>query len=240
MPGKPGLPGRPSRPGRHDKVSPALSPDRIIGDRVAQLRMRHGWTQRAFADRLKTLGVPLHRNSINDLENGHRKVKVGELLALAMALEVSPVELLMPAAATDLIAITDQTLPEIAVKVRLWMLGHGALHPEPVTGAPPSASQREAAERFYQDHGTPELDRRRFVQAVQRATRELTEAGIVDDHDAMAAALDQLERLVQIGRAEIDHERQMRTSYDEVDQRRAVDRITLDDETRFLLGDSTP
>jgi len=219
----PGKPGRPSRGGRGSSTS---SVDKIAGDRVAQLRMRHGWSHRDLVARLKRQGSTLSRSSLAEIEAGFRKVRVGELLALALVLEVSPLELLMPTAPTDLIAIGDNVAPEMAIKVRLWILGHGALIPHPVTGerrdADERAQDRRSAERFYEDHGRAELDRRRFVQQVQQATRELTEASIVDDRTAMTAALDQLERLASIGRDELDHEQRMASSYEELERRREI------------------
>lgn len=220
-------------PGKSGQVH---ATDRIIGDRVAQLRMRHGWTQRTFSERLKTYGVTMHRNSINDLEHGKRKIKVGELLVLAMVLQVSPLELLAPSNPTDLISISETIKPELAIKVRLWMLGHGALVPEPVKGgrrAPNREAERLAAEEFYSEHGHPELDGRRFVRSVQQLTRELTESDIVDDHEAMNSALDQLEKLIAIGRREIAHERVMSDNYAELEAAR--ERSTHPDRVRPSL-----
>jgi len=227
-------------PGRS---APAFDADRIIGDRMAQLRMRHGWTQRAFADRLKLIGYPVQRNTINDLEQGNAKIKVGELIVLAMVLEVSPVELLMPSAPTDLITISSNVYPEMAIKIRLWILGHGAMIPAIVKGdrrtSERKLEERRRAERFYNEYGRNELDQRRFVQSAQRATRELTEASIVNDHDSMLAALDQLEQLAEIGRREIAHEREVAERYDELAVRKSIvsgaEAPTLEEEARQIV-----
>ena len=53
-------------------------------------------TTRALAAALTDLGVPLTSSGISDIEAGRRTVSVDQLTCLAMALDVSPIALLMP------------------------------------------------------------------------------------------------------------------------------------------------
>ena len=51
---------------------------------------------RHLSERLAQLGHPILPSGINKIENGQRRVDVGDLVALAQALDVSPSTLLMP------------------------------------------------------------------------------------------------------------------------------------------------
>ena len=53
-------------------------------------------TQGELSSRLEALGRPIPTASIGRLESGDRRVDVDDLMALAVALEVSPVALLLP------------------------------------------------------------------------------------------------------------------------------------------------
>jgi transcriptional regulator with XRE-family HTH domain len=66
-----------------------------IGKRVAYYRTRADLTAAMLSDRCGELGLPLDRNVIAKLENGHRQsVTVDEVYVLAVALEIPPVLLL--------------------------------------------------------------------------------------------------------------------------------------------------
>lgn len=70
-----------------------------VGKRVAWRRREHGgMSAQKLANRCAELGMPsLSRIVITKLENGHREaVSVAELMILAQALDVSPIELLFP------------------------------------------------------------------------------------------------------------------------------------------------
>jgi len=64
-------------------------PRRRFGRRLADLRRRRNWTQTALAER-----SGINRTYISGLENGERNIGLLNLVRLAEALEVSPVELL--------------------------------------------------------------------------------------------------------------------------------------------------
>lgn len=78
----------------------------VVGGRVRQLRLERGWkTPQQLAERCEEVGAQdLTTNSLYALESGRRdadgrrrrRVAVDELVALAYALEVSPLALLLP------------------------------------------------------------------------------------------------------------------------------------------------
>jgi transcriptional regulator with XRE-family HTH domain len=68
----------------------------VVGRNVGRFRNGSGMTTRALATRLTELGVPLTSSGISDIEAGRRTVSVDQLTSLAMALDVSPIALLMP------------------------------------------------------------------------------------------------------------------------------------------------
>lgn len=64
-------------------------PRRRFGRRLADLRRRRDWTQTELAER-----SGINRTYISGLENGERNIGLLNLVRLADALEVSPIELL--------------------------------------------------------------------------------------------------------------------------------------------------
>jgi transcriptional regulator with XRE-family HTH domain len=72
-----------------------------VAANVAVLRGRRGLSVRTLSARLGGLGHPILPSGITKIENGSRRVDVEDLLALAVALDVSPVTLLMPHEPTD-------------------------------------------------------------------------------------------------------------------------------------------
>ena len=68
----------------------------IVARNVGELRGRRQFSVRDLSRRLEELGTPMLASAISKIENGQRKVTVDELVALARALNVSPVRLLLP------------------------------------------------------------------------------------------------------------------------------------------------
>jgi transcriptional regulator with XRE-family HTH domain len=74
-----------------------VTPVITIAQRVKELRGRRGWTAADLGTALHKHGVQWDRFTVASLENGKRQnVTVKELLALALALDVAPVNLLVP------------------------------------------------------------------------------------------------------------------------------------------------
>ena len=83
-----------------------------IGERVARFRKRAAdvngkqMTVQALADRCAELGLPLGRLTITKLERGNRQaVTPAEVMVLAVALEVPPVELIFPVGQSEYVEI---------------------------------------------------------------------------------------------------------------------------------------
>lgn len=76
-----------------------------IGERVAAVRKRRGLSQRALSARLEELGHKIAPSGIAKIESddpaARRGVDVDDLVALAVALNVSPARLLLPDSAGD-------------------------------------------------------------------------------------------------------------------------------------------
>lgn len=116
------------------------TPTEAVAARVRELRERRGgMSAQALADRCAELGMPgLKRQAITNLENGRRgMVTVEELLVLAAALDVPPLDLLMSADGADLAVTPDLVVgPERLV---LWFAGE-----LPAVGLPTVGFGREA------------------------------------------------------------------------------------------------
>lgn len=67
---------------------------------VKRLRAERNLRLRALAGRLADTGRPLTHTALDKIERGTRRVDVDDLMALAVALGVSPLRLLMPYTAT--------------------------------------------------------------------------------------------------------------------------------------------
>lgn len=99
----------------------------VIGERLRQLRMKHGWQQQELAEELDGIGWPMDRTAVAKIETGARNVSVEDLLALAAALGVEPSALLLPRDDYADISVTP-VLNAPAWRVRAWMHGY-----QPVT-----------------------------------------------------------------------------------------------------------
>lgn len=99
-----------------------------ISRRVSELRARKRLTAKELGDRLTGMGVPWDRFTVAALEKGKRQnVTVVELLALARALDVSPLHLLMEpkGAAAEYQVTPTETAP--SDEARAWLRGMTAL-----------------------------------------------------------------------------------------------------------------
>jgi transcriptional regulator with XRE-family HTH domain len=67
-----------------------------VAERVRQLRREHGFDLRELSERLAEEGRPISLGQLSKLELGQRRVDVDDLVALAVVLNVTPSQLLMP------------------------------------------------------------------------------------------------------------------------------------------------
>jgi transcriptional regulator with XRE-family HTH domain len=82
-------------------------------------RFRRGMTYTDLSKRLAAIGRDIPALALRRIEQGDRRVDADDLLALALALGVSPANLLMPVGdETDLVSATG--FPEDVAAQRLW------------------------------------------------------------------------------------------------------------------------
>jgi 8-oxo-dGTP pyrophosphatase MutT (NUDIX family)/transcriptional regulator with XRE-family HTH domain len=103
---------------------------RYVIENLEDLRVARRLTYRQLADRLEKLGRPIPTLGLSRIEKGNRRVDVDDLVALAIALEVSPGALLLPrdpgGTEDDEVDLTSQ-LRLSGNAARQWMAGHSPL-----------------------------------------------------------------------------------------------------------------
>jgi transcriptional regulator with XRE-family HTH domain len=94
-----------------------------IGRRIAHYRKQRGITAQALADRCAELGMPIGRGIISKLESGIREhISLPELLVIARALSMAPVQLMVPVGLED----NTEILPGRSARtwdVAMWITG---------------------------------------------------------------------------------------------------------------------
>ena len=104
----------------------------VVARQVRARRDGRGWSGARLAEEMTRLGVPWDRSTVAKLETGRRSVvSVPELLALAVALEVTPAALLV-----DLGAEQAQVTPDFYVlpyELLAWLWGRASLPGRPVS-----------------------------------------------------------------------------------------------------------
>lgn len=79
-----------------ERGNPTGATGKQVAQNVRAARMDSNLTQADLSARLAALGHPIPESSIGKLEKGTRKIDVDDFFALAVALEVSPLRLLLP------------------------------------------------------------------------------------------------------------------------------------------------
>jgi transcriptional regulator with XRE-family HTH domain len=102
----------------------------LIGERVEKIRMARGMTRDKLAATLQDMGLDWSRLTVNRLEIGRREnITVIELLALCTALDIAPVDLLVPAYLDDNQSYRVAPKASAAViNVREWIRGEQQLY----------------------------------------------------------------------------------------------------------------
>lgn len=85
-------------PGGRQPKNPLGPAGERVAASVKQLRESQGLTYKQLSERLEDLGRPIPVLGLSRLERGDRRVDVDDLIALAIALDVTPNRLLMPPA----------------------------------------------------------------------------------------------------------------------------------------------
>ena len=100
-------------------------PSQIAAQRIKELRNHHNWSQRQLADRITELGSPIDRVAIAELEGGDRRLQLDEMFVFAFALDITPINLVLPIEDED-VQITARTTPATAT-LRRWFVGEQPL-----------------------------------------------------------------------------------------------------------------
>lgn len=104
----------------------------IVAANVSRYRKALGLSYRTLAGRLADAGHPIVHTQLRNIEIGLRRVTVDDLTALAVALEVSPLSLLLPETASAEVDCMITGLPESPNSLDVWRWGlclsrHGIL-----------------------------------------------------------------------------------------------------------------
>ncbi|MFE2122425.1 helix-turn-helix domain-containing protein [Rhodococcus aetherivorans] len=145
---------------------------RRIGDAIRHLRTQRDLSTYQLADRTVELGYPVHRTTIGKLEKGLRgdKLPIFELIVVAAALDVSPLQLLYPRLPEDQVEV----LPEVmssSWSAAKWFSGESG-RPLPV-GTPKADVERVRR---------CEADGRLPLELSRRHDRELARLWALDDN----------------------------------------------------------
>lgn len=130
------------------------TPSDAVAARVREVRTRRGITAAELAERCTALGLPrFTAQSVYKIEGQResesrppRRVTVDELLALALALNVAPVNLLIPPDDIDAPYRVTAAVSEQAAYVREWIRGE-----MPLGAADPREfyAETDSARRYY-------------------------------------------------------------------------------------------
>lgn len=99
-------------------------------ERVAHFRGLRRLTYQSLADRLSSLGWPIPELGLRRIESGARRVTVDDLTALAVALDVSPLALILPPRAEEGPLPTGVPDGLTSAEVWAWSREQTALAPE--------------------------------------------------------------------------------------------------------------
>lgn len=102
--------------------------ERLVGERIAQVRERRGWNKQELAQALKDVGSNLDRFALAKIEGHHRGISVEEVLLIAAALGVSPVQLLTPHEQGESVSLGSLTVG--GERLRRWIRGRTPLTDE--------------------------------------------------------------------------------------------------------------
>ncbi len=99
----------------------------VLRGNLRAFRRLRKLSQGELAAQVTALGYPLNQTIVSRLESGTRAATVEELFVVAMALNVSPIALLLPGDARHVVKIGSVSVP--AAQVYGWTLGYVPLEP---------------------------------------------------------------------------------------------------------------
>jgi transcriptional regulator with XRE-family HTH domain len=128
----------------------AATPAQMVAANLAALRKLRGYTTRSLSARLNQLGHRIDPSGITKIEHGRRAVDVGDLVALAVALCVSPDRVLFGPRADD---VTVHLTPTVAVtRDQAWAWAAGEV---PLPADPYGPVAVDEVEEDFRHHARP-------------------------------------------------------------------------------------
>ncbi|MFH9038961.1 helix-turn-helix domain-containing protein [Streptomyces sp. NPDC017966] len=106
-----------------EKKNPLGPTGEQVRANVERVRESRGMTKKQLADRVSELGRPIPPLGISRIEAGTRRVDADDLVALAIALRVSPATLLLPWGPADGSATVTAAGPVTAAEAWMWADG---------------------------------------------------------------------------------------------------------------------
>ncbi|AVH59731.1 MULTISPECIES: helix-turn-helix domain-containing protein [Streptomyces] len=108
-----------------EKKNPLGPTGEQVRANIARIRESRGMTKKQLADRTAELGRPIPPLGVSRVEAGTRRVDVDDLVALAIALRVSPTALLLPwtERPDDVVEVTASGAVQASI-AWLWADGH--------------------------------------------------------------------------------------------------------------------
>ncbi|MEV0209420.1 helix-turn-helix domain-containing protein [Streptomyces sp. NPDC050788] len=146
-------------------------PTGTVRARVKELRRRKGLTAAELGEELAKLGVPWNRAIVTNFELGRRPaVSVQEVMALALVLDVAPVNLLVPLDSQPYRVTPEGAHVQGSGDVWRWLRGD-----RPLPG-----TQTAGARTFYAEVPAEEIETRGHVVQLGTA-HEISTAGKLDE-----------------------------------------------------------
>jgi transcriptional regulator with XRE-family HTH domain len=102
----------------------SLTPGEVFALRLHELRTKKGWSQQRLSDRLAELGLHVHRATLSQYEWGEsrsKNVPLEHVIAIAVALGVSPMHLFVPFNNKELRVTPRYSVPPVVA--RQWVRG---------------------------------------------------------------------------------------------------------------------
>ncbi|MBF6407469.1 helix-turn-helix domain-containing protein [Nocardia farcinica] len=131
---------------------------KTVAHNVARIRKAQGLTLRDVAGRLSATDRPLAHNTISEIERGARRADVDDLIALAVALNCSPLALLFPPAIHEHVVTITAAGDRPAWEVWRWGAGERALLVDSLMDSNAPRGQRgAAASEQYRLNSDPQL-----------------------------------------------------------------------------------
>jgi transcriptional regulator with XRE-family HTH domain len=117
---------------------------------VKRLRGDQNLGLRALSDRLEKIRPSLRHSTIDAIERGARRVDVDDLMALALALNVTPITLLMPVVDDHAEMVPATGIDDKVTAEKLWLWLAADLSGASVVGLSPAAFLANALPQWQQ------------------------------------------------------------------------------------------